>query len=135
MAEETELPTVETRRVKITQPNVQQPEAENVIGYASLASFIASDKDGTTVVYRRFKRLSARSILYLQSELAELEARQVTYDEEDLEGSMDDAACARDWNAFKKLSVNDDRQKHKMKLVRQIRETMKEYSEFTYVLI
>lgn len=129
MAEETELPTVETQRPKISRPKLQQPEVENVIGYASLASFIASDKDKTTVIYRRFSRLSARSILYLQSELAELEARQDVFDKEDLEGSMDDAACAQDWNAFKDLSRTDSRQKEKMELVRQIREVMKEYSE------
>ena len=129
MAEETELPTVETRRTKNSQPRIQQPEVENVIGYASLASFIASDNDKTTVIYRRFNRLSARSILYLQSELAELEARQDIFDKEDLEGSMDDAACARDWNTFTELSRNDGRQKEKMELARQTREVMKEYRE------
>ena len=44
-------------------------------GYPSLAAFIASDKDKSTVIYRRFDRLSARNLLYLQSELAELEAK------------------------------------------------------------
>ena len=111
-------------------PRTRRPD-----GYPSLARFITSHRDHSTAIYCHYEDLGARDLLYLQSELAELEARQVTYDEEDLEGSMDDAACSRDWNAFKRLSVNDDRQKHKMELVRQIRETMKEYSEFAYVLI
>ncbi|CZR55889.1 uncharacterized protein PAC_05777 [Phialocephala subalpina] len=66
---------------------------QQVIGYPSLASFIAT-----------------RNILYLQSELAELEARQDAYDKEDVKGSMTD-------------------KKSRMKLVKEIQETMKEYRE------
>tara|TARA_R110002060_G_scaffold59247_6_gene69119 strand:- start:660 stop:971 length:312 start_codon:yes stop_codon:yes gene_type:complete len=44
--------------------------------YPSLAAFIASDKDKSTAIYRRLDRLSARNLLYLHSELPELQARQ-----------------------------------------------------------
>jgi hypothetical protein len=114
MAKDTELGTIEIR---------------HVIGYPSLASFIASDKDKSTVIYRRFDRLSARNILYLQSELADLEARQDAYDKEDVKGSMADKQCARNWNDFKKRSETDERQKARMELVKEIRQTMKEYSK------
>jgi hypothetical protein len=46
-------------------------------GYPSLAEDIASDPDRTTLVFRRFDKLAVRNLLYLQSELVELEARQV----------------------------------------------------------
>jgi hypothetical protein len=46
-------------------------------GYPSLADFIASDPDRTSLVFRRFDRLAARNILYLQSELADLETKLV----------------------------------------------------------
>jgi hypothetical protein len=63
-------------------------EIRYVSGYPSLASFIASDKDKSTVIYRRFDCLFARNLLYLQSELAELERRQTVFDAEDVKGSI-----------------------------------------------
>ena len=46
-------------------------------GYPSLAEDISSDPDRTSLVFRRFDRLAVRNLLYLQSELVELEAMQV----------------------------------------------------------
>jgi hypothetical protein len=46
-------------------------------GFPSLSDFIASDHDRTSLVFRRFDRLAARNLLYLQSELAALEAKLV----------------------------------------------------------
>jgi len=46
-------------------------------GYPSLAKDIASDPDRTSLVFRRFDQLAVRNLLYLQSELVELEAMQV----------------------------------------------------------
>jgi hypothetical protein len=46
-------------------------------GFPSLADFIASDHDRTSLVFKRFDKLAARNLLYLQSELAELEAKLV----------------------------------------------------------
>ena len=46
-------------------------------GYPSLAEDISSDLDRTSLVFRRFDRLAVRNLLYLQSELVELEAMQV----------------------------------------------------------
>ncbi|KAF2023207.1 hypothetical protein EK21DRAFT_105440 [Setomelanomma holmii] len=41
----------------------------------SVADLISSDPDRTSLVFRRFDKLAARSLLYLQSELADLEAK------------------------------------------------------------
>ena len=46
-------------------------------GYPSLSEDIASDPDRTSLVFRRFDKLAVRNLLYLQSELVELEAMQV----------------------------------------------------------
>ena len=46
-------------------------------GYPSLAEDIASDPDRTSLVFRRFDKLAVRNLLYLQSELVEVEAMQV----------------------------------------------------------
>lgn len=47
-----------------------------VHGFGSLASFIASDEDHSTSIYKRFDDLASRNLLYFQSELAELAALQ-----------------------------------------------------------
>jgi len=45
-------------------------------GFPRVAAKIAHDCNKTTTIYRRFDRLSACNLLYLQAELAELEALQ-----------------------------------------------------------
>jgi len=42
-------------------------------GYPQLSAFIAYDPDRTTTIYRRFERLTAQTLLYMESEIAELE--------------------------------------------------------------
>jgi hypothetical protein len=105
-------------------------EIHYVTGYASLAQFIASDRDKSTAIYRRFDRLSARNLLYLQSEIAELEAQQEQYDREDIRSTTEEKASARDWITFRERSkqVNNDRDRKRMALVMEIREKLKEYS-------
>lgn len=77
-------------------------------GYPSLAAFIASDKNKSTVIFRRFDRLGARNLLYLQSELAELEARQDALDVPDLKtATTDEKGDLRDWAIFAQKARND----------------------------
>ena len=108
-------------------------EVRYVKGYPSLAAFIASDRDKSTAIYRRFDRLSARNLLYLQSELIELEARQDALDLEDLEATTEDKKSTRDWQVFKTRASkeNNVREKDRMAVVKEIREKMKEYSTFS----
>ena len=42
-------------------------------GYAAVAAWIALDPDSETFVFRKFDRLAARNLLYLQSELLAVE--------------------------------------------------------------
>ena len=106
-------------------------EVTYIRGYPSLAKFIASDPDKSTVIYRRFDRLSARSLLYLQSELAELEARQDLLDAEDLNSAIEVKESASDWSTFKDRSEAPDNEhdRIRMKVVLEIRDKIKEYSE------
>ena len=105
-------------------------EVVYVKGYPSLAAFIASDRDKSTAIYRRFDRLSARNLLYLQSELQELEERQDTLDTEDLHGDLQAKKSARNWQVLKKRAKQQDnkREKDRLELVLEIREKLKEYS-------
>lgn len=115
---------------KLTMSKTQQ-----LNGYPSLSAFIVSDNDRSTFIYRRFDRLSTRNLLYLQSELAELEARQIAYDTEDVEGAMTDKQCARNWADFKSQSQDNERQRKRMILVKEIRETLEEYSRSRSILV
>lgn len=101
-----------------------------VKGYPSLAAFIASDQDKSTAIYRRFDRLSARNLLYLQSELQELEARQDALDAEDLQGDRQAKKSARNWQVLKTRAKqqNNEKEKERLELVFEIRDKLKEYS-------
>ncbi len=60
----------------------KRPWTKFTMGYPRYSAFISSDEDKSTTIFRRFQRLSARNLLYLESELAELEAEQDRLDEE-----------------------------------------------------
>jgi hypothetical protein len=99
-------------------------------GFPSLSEFIASDHDRTSLVFRRFDRLAARNLLYLQSELAELEAKHYDAEDQSIEfGDADAQECAKSWESFRDAAedVNNARQSSRMKLVKQIRLKLKEY--------
>jgi hypothetical protein len=123
-------------------------------GFPSLSEFIASDHDRTSLVFRRFDRLAARNLLYLQSELAELEAKLVRetpsrlmrmygadgvrmqdrFDAEDQSiefGDADAQECAKSWEFFRDAAedANNTRQGSRMELMKQTRLKLKEYSK------
>jgi hypothetical protein len=122
-----------------------------VHGFGALASFIASDEDHSTAIYKRFADLAARNLLYYQSELAELAALQQQYDIEDAEDlevektALDVREHSQDWLAFQSegtcqsqhpaqssnssSSSGDERWKKRYKLAMCIREVLKAYRE------
>jgi hypothetical protein len=51
-------------------------------GFPAIAHFIAQDDDAA--IFRRFDSLGARNLLYLQSNLNTLEAKLLTFDQEDV---------------------------------------------------
>lgn len=102
-------------------------------GYPSLAAFMASDDDKSTSIYRRFDRLSARNLLYLQSELVELEAQQKTLDVKDtadLYAATEEMESVRDWRTLKARAneAGNLREKEQLRIALEIREKIKEYS-------
>ncbi|OCK82399.1 hypothetical protein K432DRAFT_391296 [Lepidopterella palustris CBS 459.81] len=44
-------------------------------GYSKFAAFIVADPDKSTTIFRRFDQVTARNLLILESEIAELEAQ------------------------------------------------------------
>lgn len=124
-----------------------------VPGFGSLADFIYSDNDHSTVVYRRFDKLAARDLLYYQSELGRLQALQDGFDIQDAKDIedfqkpddwLDIRSHATDWAKFKEaadisssvasssspnVSTVEGRWKKRMELAMEIRRTLKDYRE------
>jgi hypothetical protein len=79
-------------------------------GYPRFAAFIANDEDKSTTIYRRFERLAARNILFLESELAELEYKQDRLDYEiflEAELSRDIALSSVSWEELQSQASYD----------------------------
>jgi hypothetical protein len=102
-----------------------------VHGYPSLAAFIASDKDQLTSIYPIFHRSSTRNLLYLEAELAELVARQETFDTQDLCGDFDRKEYTRSW--AKLVNSDDPKHKEQLQLIYDIRKKTKEYRRCIYL--
>jgi len=100
--------------------------------YASLASFIASDADRSSAIYRRFDRLSARSLLHLQSELEELQELQDQFDKEDSRGTTSAKAGIRNLTLLKEKGQGSDEEavaaRKRLDLQKEIEEKLKSYS-------
>lgn len=100
--------------------------------YSSLANFIDSDRDHTASIFRRFGRLTARNLLYLQSELLELEAKQSALDEGDRRDGVLDfnlKPSARTWETLVQRAAEpgNTRDRERLELIVEIREKVKEY--------
>lgn len=119
-------------------PDVERRGAAQALdGYPSLSKFIASDPDRTTLVFKHFDRLAIRNLLYLQSELEDLQAQQDEFDRIDANDQSDDLSakqCARNWGEFKRKAQTDQKQKERIELVMKIRVMMKEYRTFIGLL-
>ena len=75
-------------------------ERRRLEGYPSFAEFIAKDKDAA--IYRRFESLSARNLLYQQSELHHLENKAAELDQEEAKEIENENAqqAARYWSYY-----------------------------------
>jgi hypothetical protein len=92
-------------------------------GYPRIAAYIDSDSD--TALFRRFGVLHARSLLYKQVELTELEAQLNKLDKED-EGEP--GADPNKWRLGHSTSLNDGQMNEKRRdLMKKIDEKLEEY--------
>lgn len=112
-------------------------------GFPALAYFIGEDTDAE--IYRRFNRLGARNLLYLQSIVNELEKKLNDLDKHDAEhaaGNPKIRLCARRYGDLRFYAAAADEDstecgmpnQHAMERVelhRQIAEAMKEYRALT----
>ena len=85
---------------ELAHPSNSLARPARLDGYPSFAHFIARDADAS--IYRKYAHLSARNLLYLQSELHELEEQLQQLDEEDAKHIDDELAqkAARYWTHY-----------------------------------
>lgn len=100
-------------------------ELAQLEGYPTFAEFIAKDRDAA--IYRKFERLSARNLLYQQSELHDLERQLKQLDHEDAEDIDNRAAqeAAVNWEHFSKDTSREA--EHRRSLQTDIKTKLKEY--------
>ncbi|KAJ0342235.1 hypothetical protein COL154_012485 [Colletotrichum chrysophilum] len=108
-------------------------EFERHSGYLTAASWLARDVDNETLIFRKFDTLSAANLLYMQSEILELEKRLehmhlITVQSDDMD--LRDAAST--WETLieqSRAGATSFRQdaKARMDLIRELRERLREY--------
>lgn len=104
------------------------PTKEHPNGFASVAEFIARDKDNTSTIYCRFDRLTARNLLYLQSKLQKLEAIQEELDEEVLlTKDRESKKVAASWEAFGSLAKTRESETKRMEVAKEIERAIQTY--------
>ncbi|KAL8706383.1 MAG: hypothetical protein Q9201_000528 [Fulgogasparrea decipioides] len=110
-----------------------QHQRARLEGYPSFAHFIARDSDAA--IYRKYSHLSARNLLYLQSELHELEERLKNLDKEDGKDTHNEQAqkAARNWNYYS--DPRNERACQHRALQKGIREKIKEYRMLYLIMI
>jgi len=105
----------------------KSPTPSRLKGYPTFSAFIAKDQDAA--IYRKYESLSARNLLYLSSEIHELEDQLKTLDEADYKSSCFVAeGAARKWEHYsngKEPGVQAHRE-----LQAKIKVKLKEYREF-----
>ena len=110
---------------------VQPPERHFLTGFPSLAAFMSCNPNCESFIFKRFDRLAARNLLYLQGELACLDEQLTYFDEKDKTGPCDIEAreCARSWEDFERIKEQSEKQRKRWDLVMKIREKLREYRE------
>lgn len=98
-------------------------------GHRGFSEFIASDDELS--VFRRFKVLGARNLLYLQSSMMELEARLKELDMQDTRDmNMDVLLSTTCWETFSAKACEAPREAERMEVIKQIKKATDEYCRY-----
>jgi hypothetical protein len=100
-------------------------------GFAQAARWIALDPDKETFIYRRFDELSARNLMYLQSELLVLENKLDQLDRHDaVSNDMDLRDAIMTWETLEEqFNCGNKDAIVRMDLIVAMRAKLKEYRE------
>ncbi|CVK85336.1 uncharacterized protein FPRN_06787 [Fusarium proliferatum] len=111
--------------------NVGLTATQPSLGFSALSSWIVSDSDQELLVFRKFREISARNLLYLQCELLSIESRLKAWDKQ-VEGSNDTVLeqVAETWEVMiEQAEAGKTEAKDMLELVKLLRIKIKEYHE------
>jgi hypothetical protein len=99
------------------------------LGFAQVAELLTCDKEHSAALYRTYERLAARNLLYIQSELRELESRFEEVDQHDREQGVDGCRLAMSWPLKREEAtpVLRDHVAKRIELISSLRAKMTEY--------
>ena len=96
---------------------------ELLSGFPQTAHFLAADPDKSTVIFRRFDKVSIRNLLNLEGRVAALEAFQEDLDREDFLYNQDEEdipEVAQSWEDFALIGTNFGLRENSMKIPLQV---------------
>ncbi len=102
-------------------------------GFAAVASWIALDPDGETLVFRKFDVLAARNLLCMQARISVLERQLSAMDKEAAQSdNMAVKDAARTWEVLIEQSIDGvPRARMQVELINEIGDALKKYRERT----
>jgi hypothetical protein len=104
-------------------------------GFAAVAEWMARDPDSETFIFRKFDKLAARNLLFLQARIMSLEKQLKALDKE-ISNTTDMILkdAARTWEVLvEQDSQGQEHAQRYMKLVVQIKQALKEYCVFPFL--
>lgn len=112
------------------------PESRPLRGFSSLAAFMSQNSNSESFVFKRFDRLAARNLLYLQAELASLQDKLDNLDRADAKPPYDLEVrkCARSWEDFEASKDSSSKQHERWILMHRTRATLREYRKYISML-
>lgn len=126
--------------IELALSPTSKPKPKRLEGYPTFASWIAEDRD--VAIYRKYESLSARNLLYQQSELLHLEEQLHALDLKDAgdeanddaqrvadEANNDARRAAKYWKHY--ADENNASAKRHVELQEKIREKLKAYRKLS----
>ncbi|KAK3635609.1 hypothetical protein LTR56_014649 [Elasticomyces elasticus] len=99
-------------------------------GYPAVASFISSDPDSESFVFRKFNTLTARKLLHAQAELLDLEHRLAEFDAQAAAGYDHELhLSAREWERLTANAKVRSQEKDRMELMDEIEVKLEKYHQ------
>lgn len=103
-------------------------------GFPALGEWMAEDPDSETFIFRKFERLSARNLLFLQSRVYELEERSEKLDRELSQADVGLRLSMRKYETWAtKAEDPQSPEAERMRLAESINTTLKEYCKLKII--
>jgi hypothetical protein len=106
--------------------------------FPSLADFIASEPDKTTLIFKRFDHFAARNLLHLQSELTRLQDALDLVDKKSrkVEGDvMKNKEYLRNWDKLRVAAESSGQEKDRLDLSKTKQSTLQDYRKLLLPLL